>query len=67
MVHERNIRVWMLKRDLRIKDVADSMGVHQSYVSHFLAGRKRAPAIREWFIGHGCPVKWLGERKKEAA
>lgn len=67
MVHERQIRVWMLKRGIRIQDVAQSVGLHRTYVSHFLAGRKKAPAIRAWFKEHGCPVRYLGEGKKEAA
>lgn len=67
MVHEQKIRVWMLKKGLRVQDVADGAGVDQSYVSHFLAGRKKAPKVREWLLGQGCPVKFLGEMKKEAA
>ena len=68
MVHEQKIRVWMLKKGIRVQDVANGAGVHHSYVSHFLAGRKKsAQAIREWLLGQGCPAKYLGEGKKEAA
>lgn len=67
MVHEQKIRVWMLKKGLRVQDVADGAGVDKSYVSHFLAGRKKAPKVRAWLLGNGCPVKFLGEGKKEAA
>lgn len=67
MVRKRAIKIWMLKRGFSVQDVADGAGVHQSYVYHFLAGRKKAPSIREWFVGHGCPVRYLGEGKKEAA
>lgn len=67
MVHEQEIRVWMLKKRIRVQDVADGVGVDQSYVSHYLAGRKKAPKVREWLLGQGCPVKFLGEGKKEAA
>lgn len=67
MVRKRAIKMWMLKNGVRVQDVADSLGVHQSYVSHFLAGKKKAPMIREWFLGQGCPAKYLGEGKKEAA
>ena len=67
MVHERKIRVWMLENGLRVQDVADRAGVDQSYVSHFLKGRKKAPRIREWLLRQGCPAKYLGEAKKEAA
>ena len=67
MVREKQIRVWMLKKGLRVQDVADGAGVDQSYVSHFLAGRKKAPKVCAWLIGQGCPAKFLGEGKKEAA
>ena len=67
MVREKQIRVWMLKRSIRVQDVADGAGVDKSYVSHFLAGRKKAPKVREWLLRQGCPVKFLGEGKKEAA
>ena len=67
MVHEQKIRMWMLRKNIRPKDVADSIGVDKSYVSHFLKGKKNAPRIREWFVGQGCPEKYLGKGKKEAA
>ncbi|MHC1792050.1 hypothetical protein [Solidesulfovibrio sp.] len=66
MVHEQKIRVWMLKKGIRVQDVANGAGVHHSYVSHFLAGRKKAPAVRAWFVGRGCPAKFLDSEKKEA-
>ncbi|UJX43069.1 helix-turn-helix transcriptional regulator [Desulfovibrio sp. JY] len=67
MVRKRSIKIWMLKRGLSVQDVADGAGVHQSYVYHFLAGKKKALVIRDWFLGQGCPAKYLGEGKKEAA
>jgi len=67
MVHEQKIRVWMLKKGIRVQAVADGAGVDHSYVSHFLAGRKKAPKVREWLLGQGCPAKYLREGKKEAA
>ncbi len=59
MVHEREIRIWMLSNDIRVQDVADGVGVHKSYVYHFLAGRKKALTIRAWFLKNGCPDKYL--------
>lgn len=67
MVRKRAIKIWMLKKGLRVQDVAASLGVHHSYVYHFLAGKKKALVIRNWFLGQGCPAKYLGEGKKEAA
>ena len=67
MVRKKDIKRWMLDKDIRVQDVADNVGVSKSYVSHFLAGRKKEPKVREWLLGQGCPVKFLGEGKKEAA
>jgi predicted transcriptional regulator len=67
MVRKKDIKRWMLDKDIRVQDVADNVGVSKSYVSHYLAGRKKAPKVREWLLGQGCPVKFLGEGKKEAA
>jgi len=67
MVHEQKVRVWMLKKGLRVQDVADGAGVDQSYVSHFLAGRKKAPKVRSWLLGQGCPAKLLGSNTEKAA
>jgi transcriptional regulator with XRE-family HTH domain len=67
MVRKQDIKIWMLKKGISGKDVADSIGVSKSYFSHFLKGKKNAPRIREWLLGQGCPAKYLGEGKKEAA
>ncbi len=68
MVHEQRIRMWMLKKKLRVQDVADGAGVDQSYVSHFLAGRKKsAPKVRTWLLEKGCPAKYLGSEKSQGA
>ena len=67
MVREKQIRVWMLKRSIRVQDVADGAGVDKSYVSHFLAGRKKSPKVRQWLLMRGCPAKLLGSNTEKAA
>ncbi|MGD9610496.1 MAG: XRE family transcriptional regulator [Desulfovibrionaceae bacterium] len=68
MVRDREIRIWMLRKGLRNCDVARGAGVHPSYVSHFLRNQKtNSPAIRTWLLEQGCPAKYLGSEKKEAA
>lgn len=68
MVHERKVRLWMFKKGIRVQDVADGAGVDHSYVSHFLANRKKsAPAIRAWLLKKGCPAKYLDGNAQKAA
>jgi len=67
MVKGIKIKMWMLGKGIRVQDVAKDLGVDHSYVSHFLRGCKKAPTVRAWFLQQGCPAKYLGEEKKEAA
>ena len=47
MLQGRKVRIWMLRKGIKGADMARVVGVSRSYVSHFLAGRKEAPVIRD--------------------
>jgi hypothetical protein len=57
----------MVRQGLRVMDVAQGAGVDHSYVSHFLAGRKRGRVVREYLIRIGCPATFLGEEAQKVA
>ncbi|WP_368356353.1 helix-turn-helix domain-containing protein [Desulfolutivibrio sulfodismutans] len=57
----------MVRRGLRVTDVAQGAGVDKSYVSHFLAGRRRGRVVREYLIRIGCPATFLGEDVRKVA
>ncbi len=67
MVQGRRVKAWMVRQGLRVMDVAQGAGVDHSYVSHFLAGRKRGRVVREYLIRIGCPATFLGEDVRKVA
>ncbi len=65
-VQGRKIKAWLVLRGTSISQVARAIGVSQSYVSHCLAGNKRADVVRNYLEKIGCPVEYLGKRKEAA-
>lgn len=53
------LRVWMLQNGLGVVKVADHADLDPSYVSHYLAGRRRGPAVEKALLDLGCPQELL--------
>lgn len=50
---------WMMANGVLSADIARAMKVHQSAVSHFLAGRIASAGLRRHFIAIGCPQRLM--------
>ena len=49
------IRVWMLRKGLKAKDIARELKVGSSAVTHWLNGKFTSRRIGEFFLHKGCP------------
>lgn len=53
------IRVWMLRKQLRVRDIAESLSINSSTVVNFLNGRTVSRRIRDHLSQLGCPKHLL--------
>lgn len=53
------IRVWMLRNQLRVRDIAESLSINPSTVVNFLNGRTVSRRIRNYLGQLGCPEHLL--------
>jgi len=56
------IRMWMIERKLTTIAAARDVGVSQSFISHWIAGRRRSKRVEDYFRQKGLPYFLLTER-----
>lgn len=59
MRERTEIRIWMIRNKMRAVDIAEELGIHQSVLSHWLAGNKTSRRIENYFRGKGCPEECI--------
>jgi len=64
MKDRTDIRIWMIRNGLRAVDIAGEIGIHQSVLSHWLAGNKTSRRIEDYFRNKGCPERYIRSGKK---
>ena len=55
----REIRIWMLKNNVRQKKIASNLNINQSAVSHWVKGEISSKRIKQHFLDLGCPQKLM--------
>jgi hypothetical protein len=55
--NEIEVRVWLLRRGLRIVDVAQRLEIQPASVIGWLQGRITSARIAEYFLHNGCPAE----------
>lgn len=55
--HRTEIKIWMMRKGLKNRDIAEAVGVSDMMVSHYLHRIYRDPKITAWLIAQGCPEK----------
>jgi hypothetical protein len=57
----REVRAWMAKNGIRVKELAAELGVNETggFVSHFIKGESGSAAMRAIFIRRGCPERLM--------
>jgi len=53
------IKIWMLRRGLREKDIVAATGEDQRYVNNTLLGRKHNRVVLQYLKDRGCPERYL--------
>ena len=61
-----NVKIWMMKNDLRVTDIAEEYGCRDSFVSNFLKGRRRSKDLVAYLIDKGCPKKFFNNGNEAA-
>ncbi|WP_028574328.1 hypothetical protein [Desulfonatronovibrio hydrogenovorans] len=61
-----DVRIWMLRNDVSVAQVARDLDVYPSIVSRWLDGKKSSSRVERWFLDHGCPARVI-ERREQAA
>jgi hypothetical protein len=55
----KQIKIWMLRRGLREKDIVAATGEEQTYVNKTLNGIKNNRKVLQFLKDSGCPVRYL--------
>ena len=56
----KELRVWMIRKGLRVKDVVAATGQERTYTNKTLNGQRNNRVVLQWLKDNGCPVKHLG-------
>jgi predicted XRE-type DNA-binding protein len=54
--NKKDIKMFMIQRELTNRKIADWVGVSDQAVSNFICGRMQSEKIRGFFQMMGCPV-----------
>lgn len=50
------IKVWMLRNDLSVADIADAYGVGAPFIRQFILGTKTSKGLERFMVEQGCPA-----------
>ena len=53
------IRAWMLRRGVKVRDVAERIGINRSTVSQCIHGYNNNRRTLRGLLALGCPVRFL--------
>jgi 1,2-phenylacetyl-CoA epoxidase PaaB subunit len=55
----KQIKIWMVRRDLREKDIVAATGEERTYVNKTLNGLRNNRVVLQYLVDQGCPAKYL--------
>jgi predicted XRE-type DNA-binding protein len=58
------IRIWLLRESITVKDIAGSLKISVSAVNYFINGKMKSKKVLNWFLAKGCPKEFLSPDKK---
>jgi len=53
------IRIWLLRESITVKDIAGSLKISVSAVNYFINGKMKSQRVLNWFLAKGCPREFL--------
>lgn len=59
------IKIWMLRNDVRQAQVAADLGVSRPLVSMTIHGMAKNRRVLDWLKNHGCPEEYLEFPKRK--
>jgi len=65
--HRTEIKIWMMRKGLKNRDIAKAVGVSDMMVTHYLGRIYRDPKITAWLLEQGCPAKHFENNRVKAA
>jgi hypothetical protein len=61
-----DVKIWMMTKGIKARDIADQYDCDESFVSRFLTGKKTSKALANHLIRKGCPKKYFKNGKVAA-
>ncbi|MBU8910685.1 MAG: hypothetical protein KOO65_05395 [Desulfobacterales bacterium] len=54
-----SVRIWMLKKQIKARRIAEEYGSSEVFICTFLEGISTSKPLTEFFIKKGCPAKYF--------
>ncbi len=54
-----NVKVWMMEKGIKNKDIAKGYGVSESFAGRFLKGRGVSQGLTDYLVKQGCPREYF--------
>ncbi len=61
--NSKEIRVWLLRKNIYIVDVARAVGVEKSSAGKTIQGIRNNRKVLQWLLDNGCPAEHLAMPK----
>ncbi len=55
----KEIKIWMIRNDLREADIVAKTGQEQTYVNKTLNGLRNNRIVLQYLVNKGCPGRYL--------
>jgi hypothetical protein len=55
----KQIKKWMIDRELRVKDIVTATGEERTYVTKTINGSRNNRKVLKYLADNGCPIKHL--------
>lgn len=60
------VRIWMLKKQIKSRRIAEEYGCNEAFVCAFLEGVSASKGLTDFYIKKGCPSKYFKNNRVAA-
>lgn len=57
------VRIWMMTKSIKSREIANAYGCSDSFVSKFLNGEKPSRGLVDYLVREGCPEAYFKNGK----
>ncbi len=62
---KKDVRIWMIRKEVKSADVAEALNISRAAVCNWLAGRMKSKRIELYMESIGCPREHMGQEERE--